>query len=42
MAILSAQNEMIKGAVPLNKAVTGEKIIEELLKGGIKININEN
>lgn len=42
MAILSAQNNVVKGAVPVHNAVSGVKIIEELKKRGIKINIEEN
>jgi hypothetical protein len=42
MVILSPQNDVIKGAVPVNSAISGEKIIEELKKVGTIINIEEN
>ncbi|MCB9248805.1 MAG: saccharopine dehydrogenase NADP-binding domain-containing protein [Ignavibacteriales bacterium] len=42
MAILSANNQIKKGAVSVNNAISGKKIIDEIKKRGIKINIEEN
>ena len=39
IAYLSAQNRTAKGAVPVNRAASGEIIIKELLKRGIPVNI---
>jgi len=41
MAILSAQNKVEKGVVSVNKAVSGEVMINELRNRGININITE-
>jgi len=39
MAILSAKGEVQKGAVSVDKAIAGEKIIEEIRKRGISVKI---
>jgi len=41
MAILAAENKIIKGANSVSKAISGKIIIDELQKRGIKINIEE-
>lgn len=42
IAILSAQNKIQKGALSVNKAISGKIIIDELLKRGFKIKIEES
>ena len=42
IAILSAENKIVKGSVSVNKAISGKIIISELLKRGLNIKIQES